>query len=141
AFRQLQRPVGKPIEHRSLVSMRVNLHALSHCDPASIVPVEHTPSDSHLSAPIDLARVRSLFGDPSRTVESQFLRREVAQRMHERLALIKIEPRHALDAGCGEGADLAALQKRFPQAEVIGLDASTAMLRQAQSAQKEGLSA
>lgn len=105
------------------------------------MPVEHTPSASHLSAPIDLARVRSLFGDPSHIAESQFLRREVAQRMHERLALIKIEPHHVLDAGCGEGADLAALQKRFPQAEVIGLDASTAMLRQAQSAQKEGLSA
>ncbi|HWV62443.1 MAG TPA: methyltransferase domain-containing protein [Oxalicibacterium sp.] len=103
--------------------------------------VEHTPSDSHISAPIDLARVRSLFDDPSRIVESQFLRREVAQRMHERLALIKIEPRHVLDAGCGEGADLAALQKRFPQAEVIGLDASVAMLRQAQSVQQEGLSA
>lgn len=109
--------------------------------PASIVPVEHTPSDSRLSAPIDLMRVRSLFRDPPRIAESQFLRREVAQRMHERLALVKIDPQRALDAGCGEGADLAALQKRFPQAEVIGLDASAGMLRRAQSAQKEGLSA
>lgn len=103
--------------------------------------VEHTPSGSRLSAPIDLARVRSLFSDPLRLAESQFLRREVAQRMHERLALIKIDPQHVLDAGCGEGADLSALQKRFPQAEIVGLDASAAMLQQAHAAQKDGLSA
>ncbi len=105
------------------------------------MPSEYSPSDSRLSAPIDLGRVRTLFADPARVVESSFLRREVAARMHERLSLIRIDPEYVLDAGCGEGADLTTLQKRFPKATMIGLDTSPAMLAQAQAAQSQGLSA
>ena len=60
-------------------------------------------SDSKLSAPIDLNRVRDLFSDPVRTLESGFLRREVAARMHERLALVKIAPAHVLMRGVAKG--------------------------------------
>ena len=81
-----------------------------------------------MSAPIDLARVRRLFASPDRLVPSDFLRREVAARMHERLALVKIAPRRVLDAGCGAGADLALLQKDYPAAHIIGIDAALAML-------------
>jgi malonyl-CoA O-methyltransferase len=105
------------------------------------VPSPVPQSDSKLSAPIDLARVRTLFADPARTVESGFLRREVAMRMHERLSLIRIAPQHVLDAGCGDGGDLAALQKHFPQTALLGLDASFAMLRAAQDNQTAALSA
>ena len=97
--------------------------------------------DSSLSAPIDLNRVRTLFDDPARLVESNFLRREVAARMHERLALVRITPERVLDAGCGEGGDLSTLQKRFPKAAMLGLDASPAMLAEAQAAQTAALSA
>lgn len=96
--------------------------------------------DSSLSAPIDLNRVRTLFNDPARVVESTFLRREVATRMHERLALVRLAPDCVLDAGCGEGADMTTLQKRFPKATMLGLDASPAMLAEAQSAQTAALS-
>lgn len=96
--------------------------------------------DSSLSAPIDLNRVRTLFDEPARLAESNFLRREVATRMHERLALVRIAPERVLDAGCGEGADLTTLQKRFPKAAMLGLDASPAMLAEAQSAQTAALS-
>lgn len=48
--------------------------------------------------------------------------------MHERLALVRLAPSMVIDAGCGEGADLAALQTRFPAASVLGIDASPAML-------------
>jgi malonyl-CoA O-methyltransferase len=92
-------------------------------------------TDSKLSAPIDLQRVRQLFSQPQRVRESDFLRREIANRMHERLALVKLTPQQVLDAGCGEGADLPGLQKRYPQAQVIGLDASLAMLAQIESQQ------
>lgn len=88
-------------------------------------------SSSKMSAPIDLARVRQLFGDPARVAESNFLRREVASRMHERLALVKIAPERVLDAGCGAGEDLALLQKSYPAAQIIGVDASAAMLQAA----------
>ncbi|EJN03322.1 methyltransferase domain-containing protein [Herbaspirillum sp. YR522] len=85
-------------------------------------------ASAKLSAPIDLPLVRRHFGRPQRVAESDFLRREVSNRMQERLALVRIEPRQVLDAGCGEGADLPVLQKRYPQAQVLGLDGALGML-------------
>lgn len=85
-------------------------------------------SSSKMSAPVDLARVRQLFAEPQRVTESNFLRREIAGRMHERLALVKIAPERVLDAGCGTGKDLALLQKTYPAAQIVGIDASQAML-------------
>lgn len=60
--------------------------------------------------------------------------------MHERLALVRIEPKDVLDAGCGDGADLSTLQKRFAQARLLGLDASHAMLSAARDNQSAALS-
>ena len=85
-----------------------------------------------LSAPIDLHHVRALFRRPERVEASAFLRREVANRMHERLQLVKLAPLRVLDAGCGTGADLPMLHKDYPAAQVLALDASEAMLRAAQ---------
>jgi len=98
-------------------------------------------SGARQSAPIDLRVVRRLFADPARVAESAFLRREIAARMHERLDLIKIAPRQLLDAGCGEGADLPLLQKRFGDATVFGLDAAPAMLAAARAEQSAAQSA
>ena len=84
-----------------------------------------------MSAPIDLARVRRLFADPQRVAASDFLRREIAARMHDRLDLVKVAPRRVLDAGCGPGPDLALLQKDYPAAQIIGLDAAFAMVEAA----------
>jgi len=92
--------------------------------------------DSASSAPIDLGRVRRLFARPARLADSDFLRREIAGRMQERLALVKIQPQCVLDAGCGEGADLAALSARFPDANVLGIDASPALLAEARERQQ-----
>lgn len=95
---------------------------------------------AHESAPIDIRRVRQLFRQPARIAESDFLRREISGRMLERLTLIKTEPRQVLDAGCGEGADLAALQGQYTQAQIIGLDASVQMLASARGRQAEAQS-
>jgi malonyl-CoA O-methyltransferase len=84
--------------------------------------------------------VRRAFAQPARLQDSQFLRREVAQRMHERLMLVKMAPQAVLDAGCGEGVDLPILQSSFPQARVLGLDGSPAMLALAQSRQLGAMS-
>ena len=81
-----------------------------------------------MSAPIDLARVRALFSNPQAIAPSAFLRREIAARMHERLALVKLVPRRVIDAGCGEGADIALLQKVYPAAQILGVDAAAPML-------------
>ena len=91
--------------------------------------------ESRLSAPIDLPRVRQLFGKSGRIADSNFLRREIASRMHERLALVKIRPERVLDLGCGEGADFAALQEQYPEAHLLGADASLSMLAAARNSQ------
>ncbi|MEB0139023.1 MULTISPECIES: methyltransferase domain-containing protein [unclassified Undibacterium] len=94
-----------------------------------------------LSAPIDLALVRRLFSDPQKLLEGDFLNREIALRMREKLELVKISPTALLDAGCGTGADLAELQRAYPQAQVIGLDAAAAMLSHGRLQQQAALSA
>jgi malonyl-CoA O-methyltransferase len=81
-----------------------------------------------MSAPIDPARIKQLFADPALVAPSDFLRREISGRMFDRLALVKNSPQQVLDAGCGAGADLAQLQKTYPAAQVIGMDAVPAML-------------
>lgn len=87
-----------------------------------------------------MRRVRQLFASPDRIAESDFLRREIANRMHERLELVKINPQRVLDAGCGEGVDLASLQERFTDAHVLGIDASLAMLAAVREKQTAALS-
>lgn len=82
-----------------------------------------------MSAPIDLARVRALFAHPERIAGADFLRREIAARMHERLQLVKVAPARVLDAGCGAGHDLVRLQQDYPAAQILGLDAAHAMAR------------
>ena len=91
-------------------------------------------------APIDPLRVRRLFARPHRLADAEFLRREISLRMQERLALIKLAPTRALDAGCGMGADTLFLQKRYPTAQIIGLDAALPMLQSAQRVQLAGSS-
>jgi malonyl-CoA O-methyltransferase len=65
-------------------------------------------------------------------MDSVFLRREIALRMHERLALVRLMPQQVLDAGCGDAPDLLALQKCYAGAQIVGLDASLGMLKAAQ---------
>ena len=98
-------------------------------------------ASAKLSAPIDLPLVRRTFGRPQRVAESDFLRREISARMQERLALVKIAPNQVLDAGCGEGADLPMLQKRYPEAQVVGLDGACGMLAVAAEHQRGAQSA
>jgi malonyl-CoA O-methyltransferase len=88
----------------------------------------HMASTSLLSAPIDLALVRRLFARTERTAGADFLRREIAARMHERLQLVRLVPRRVLDAGCGAGADLDLLYRQYPAAQIVGVDAAPAAL-------------
>ncbi len=58
-----------------------------------------------LSAPIDLLQVRRLFANPSGIEGSAFLRREIADRMREKLDLVRIEAKFVADLGCGVGEE------------------------------------
>lgn len=89
------------------------------------------------SAPINLQRVSQLFSEPSKVAGSQFLRREIAQRMQDKLELVKIAPEVVLDAGCGEGDDLLYLSQYFAKSQVLALDGSHAMLALAMQRQLE----
>ncbi|MGN6702680.1 MAG: methyltransferase domain-containing protein [Burkholderiaceae bacterium] len=91
------------------------------------VPPSHDGAAA-ASAPIDLRTVRALFRDPGRIADSAFLRQDIGARMRERMELIKLAPQSLLDAGCGPGSDFAALQAFYPEARVVGLDASPTML-------------
>ncbi len=59
------------------------------------------------------------------------LQREVEARLFEHLDPIVIEPRRIVDLGCGTGHAFAAMGKRYPKAEIIGVDFSLAMLARA----------
>ena len=61
---------------------------------------------------------------------SDFLYREMARRMGERLDMVRLEPRQILDAGCGMGADRPMLCHRYPEAQWLGVDSSQVLLRQ-----------
>ena len=60
--------------------------------------------------------------------EADFFAREVDRRMQERLDYVNIQPQRILDLGCSRGASFPDLAARYPAAELIGLDASPAML-------------
>lgn len=64
---------------------------------------------------------------------SALLHREIGKRLLEHLDPMRIDPARLLDLGCGTGAFFAALGKRFPRAEVVGLDLARAMLIEARS--------
>jgi malonyl-CoA O-methyltransferase len=59
---------------------------------------------------------------------NDYLLREIERRMFERLDVVKIAPAKILDLGCGLGAGVAELGRRFPQAEVLGVDLSPRMI-------------
>lgn len=65
---------------------------------------------------------------------SDFLYREMARRMGERLDMVRINPRQILDAGCGLGADRSMLGQRYPEAQWLGIDSSVALLAQGERA-------
>ncbi len=81
------------------------------------------------------AFVRQAFDRAARGyADAAVLQREVARRLDERLACMRIEPARVLDAGCGTGFALSSLRTRFPRAALVALDLSTAMLGEARAA-------
>ncbi|MGH8218586.1 MAG: malonyl-ACP O-methyltransferase BioC [Steroidobacteraceae bacterium] len=81
---------------------------------------------------LDLRQVRRAFGRAAATSERHdALPREVAARLMDSLDYYDGKPERVLDVGCGTGRGAAALKKRWRRAEVVALDVSLPMLRQA----------
>ena len=64
--------------------------------------------------------------------QADFFVREVDRRMQERLDYLNIQPARIVDLGCSRGGSFAGLAARYPQAQLIGLDISLAMLQAGQ---------
>lgn len=52
--------------------------------------------------------------------------------MLERLSLVRLAPQTIVDVGCGRGEGLVALKRHYPQARLVGVDASIAVVHAAQ---------
>jgi malonyl-CoA O-methyltransferase len=90
--------------------------------------VEHA-TDPH---GIDRLAARRAFSAASRDYDAvAVLQTEVRSRLLERLELIKVEANVVLDLGCGTAAASQTLQRRYPHAHVIAMDAAFGMLQQA----------
>ncbi|MEK9775366.1 MAG: methyltransferase domain-containing protein, partial [Quisquiliibacterium sp.] len=77
---------------------------------------------------LDPKAVRLQFGRRTgRLPAADFLLREIERRMLDRLDLVRLQPELVIDIGCGLGQGVALLQQRYPQANVLGLDASDRM--------------
>ena len=82
--------------------------------------------------PVDIATVRRQFdARAARFTRHDWLPREIGRRMVERLELMRVEVRRIADVGCGNGAARDDLQRRYPEAQWLGLDLSLGMLRAA----------
>ena len=88
---------------------------------------------------LDHAQVRRQFARAAPTYAvAAVLAREVERRMLERLDYVKLEPGCIVDAGCGPGAGLRELGRRYLAAQLVGVDSAEAMLRGALAAASVG---
>lgn len=81
---------------------------------------------------LDTRQVRRAFARAASTYERHdALQREIESRLLESLDYYEGKPQRVLDIGCGTGRGTASLKKRWREAEVIALDLSLPMLREA----------
>ena len=80
----------------------------------------------------DKRRVRASFDAAAEHYDDvAILQREIAQRILERLDLVKLQPDTILDIGAGTGIAAHALSKRYKKSRVIAFDLAPNMLKQA----------
>lgn len=97
-----------------------------------------------MSAPLfDARHVRRAFSRSASSYDAAAqLQHAVEARLLESLdylddpALQREPPKRVLDVGCGTGRASAAMQKRWPKAEIVSLDLALPMLRQARAASR-----
>ncbi len=84
---------------------------------------------------INKALMRRAFDRAARSYDDNApLQKEVAERMLQRLDLVKLNPRRVLDIGSATGGSTRLLARRYLRTEVYALDLSLAMLNEARRA-------
>ena len=87
------------------------------------------------------ARLRRRFDRAAaRYDEFAGVQREITLRLLERLDLVQVDPGCVVDLGAGTGDGTAQLRQRYPQARIIAVDFSHAMLQQNQKRGQTGSS-
>ncbi|MBI3575762.1 MAG: malonyl-ACP O-methyltransferase BioC [Gammaproteobacteria bacterium] len=81
---------------------------------------------------LDKQRLRASFERAAQTYdEVAVLQRTIADRLLERLDVVKLKPDVVLDTGCGTGYVTRALARRYPRAQRLALDIAESMVRHA----------
>ncbi|ASJ71146.1 methyltransferase domain-containing protein [Granulosicoccus antarcticus] len=84
-----------------------------------------------LIQPASIALVRRHFSQANQEFDAYAAVFEtIGDRLQERLSLLAIKPARVLDLGCRSGYQLAALQQRYPDAQIIGADPAPGMVPQ-----------
>lgn len=103
--------------------------------------VIRTPPES-LGRPVPAAKsdIAREFGKASGTYDqASRLQRRMGDAMLARLAQQNAAPRTILDLGCGTGWFTRELQKRFPDAQIVGVDLSPGMIEKARSSSPKSI--
>ncbi len=80
---------------------------------------------------LDKRAIRRSFERAAQTYDAAaVLQREIADRMLERLDIMRLQPRTLLDLGSGTGEGTRVLRQRYPDSELIALDLALGMLQQ-----------
>jgi len=88
---------------------------------------------------IDKSRVRQAFSQAAPQYDAHaILQAQVRNEMLSRLDLVSLQPTSILDAGCGTGQGAAALQQRYPKANITAMDFALPMLKQTQETLNTG---
>jgi malonyl-CoA O-methyltransferase len=83
------------------------------------------PADAYA---LDKRRLRASFERAAGSYDRvAVLQREIADRLIERLDVVRLAPRVVLDAGCGTGYGTRLLARRYPRARLVALDLASAM--------------
>lgn len=93
-----------------------------------------TSSEHTQRLAIEPRHVKQQFARRGDLASAEFLYGEIANRMLQRLKLIRLNPSVILDAGCGTGRRFAPLRERFAQAKLIGVDHNAQLLALAKKA-------
>ena len=81
---------------------------------------------------VDARQVRRVFNRVAANYDAAAeIEREIGRRLLERLACVAITPAQIVDLGCGPATAAHALEARYPDARLIGIDSAEAMFRAA----------